>query len=172
MVTVVQGDLTGQDVDAIVNAANEHLRHGGGVAAAIVRAGGRSIQEESDRWVAAHGPLSPGVAAVTGGGALPARFVVHTAGPRYAEGADNAGLLAGAVTAALAAASAAGARTVAVPAISAGIFGYPRREATAVIAAAVVAWLSDHPDALDEVRLVGWDAVTAADFAAGLGAAG
>ncbi len=167
-VRVVQGDLTRQPVDAIVNAANERLAHGGGVAAAIVRAGGHSIQDESDRWVAEHGPLGRGQAAVTEAGKLAARWVVHTVGPRYQEGQDNEAMLADAVTAALVAGAGAGARSLALPAISSGIFGYPRNEATAVIARTVVGWLESNPGKLDEVRLVGWDEGTAADFAAGL----
>ena len=167
-VRAVRGDLTTQDVDAIVNAANEYLDHGGGVAAAIVKAGGHSIQEASHRWVAQHGPLGRGVAAVTQAGQLDARIVVHTVGPRYREGQDNADLLAEAVTAALDAAAAARARSVALPAISAGIFGYPRDEATRLIARTVVAWLERHPGMLEEVRLVGYDEGTAADFTAAL----
>lgn len=163
-ITVVHGDLTTQQVDAVVNAANEHLAHGGGVAAAIVRAGGRGIQDESDAWVRAHGPLSPGVAAVTGAGAMLAQWVIHVAGPRFRDGQDNAGLLGAAVRAALDAAAATRARSVALPAISAGIFGYPLTEATAVIAAAAQAWCREHPYTLDEVRLVGWDERTAEAF--------
>ena len=71
MIKVVQGDLTAQPVAAVVNAANEHLQHGGGVAAAIVRAGGQEIQTESDEWVAEHGPIGPGRAAITSGRPLP-----------------------------------------------------------------------------------------------------
>ena len=155
-ITVIQGDITTQDVDAIVNAANEHLAHGGGVAAAIARAGGPTVQSESDAWVAAHGPLSPGVAAATSGGEMVARWVVHVAGPIHRDGQDNAGLLKTAVRAALVAATNAGARSVAVPAISAGIYGYPVTDATRVIAATVGEWCAEHPKALDEVRLVGW----------------
>lgn len=171
-VSAVEADLTRQEVDAIVNAANQHLQHGGGLAGAIVRAGGWEIQDESERWVAEHGPLSPGVAAVTGAGRLPARFVVHVAGPRYRAGQDNEGLLGAAVAAALDAAAAHGCRTVAMPAISAGIFGYPLAEATRVIAAAGAAWAREHPGALDEIRLVGFDEATAGAFAAGLAALG
>jgi len=167
-VTVVRGDLTDQEVDAVVNAANEHLAHGGGVAAAIVRAGGRIIQEESDAWVARHGPLLPGRAAVTGAGNLPARHVVHVAGPRYRPGRDNAALLRTAVRAALDATVAAGDRSVASPAISAGVFGYPREEATRVIAAEGVRWAGEYPGCLDEIRLVGYDAGSAEDFARAL----
>lgn len=168
-VRATQGDLTQQDVDAVVNAANEQLAHGGGVAAALARAGGPRVQAESDEWVAEHGPLAPGKAAVTTAGELPARMIVHVVGPRYREGQDNAALLTAAVRAALDAAVDAGARSVALPAISAGIFGYPRRQACAVIAAAARDWLAANPDALDEVRLVGYDAATTADFEAALG---
>jgi O-acetyl-ADP-ribose deacetylase (regulator of RNase III) len=170
LITAIRGDLTTQSVDAVVNAANEHLAHGGGVAAAIVRAGGRVIQEESDAWVDTRGPLSPGVAAVTGAGAMPARWVIHVSGPRYRSDQDNPGLLATAVRAALDGATEAGARSVALPAISAGIFGYPLEEATAVIAAAVRAWCDANAGALDEVRLVGWDEETTRGFTKALDA--
>lgn len=167
-IRVVQEDLTAQDVDAVVNAANEYLKHGGGLAAAIVRAGGHSIQDASDRWVAEHGPLRRGVAAITPAGKLAARFVVHTVGPRYLEGQDNEALLREAVAAALSAAVAAGAKSIALPAISSGIFGYPAAEAAAVIAAEVVAWIENHPGSLSEVRLIGYNEASAADFEAGL----
>jgi O-acetyl-ADP-ribose deacetylase len=168
-ITAVTGNLTMQRVDAVVNAANEHLQHGGGVALAIARAGGPAVQEESDRWVAEHGPLSPGVAAVTTAGDMAARVVVHVAGPRYRDGQDNAGLLGQAVAAALDAAVAEGCRTVALPAISAGVFGYPLDQAAAVIAGAVRAWIAGHPDRLDEIRLVGRDEATTGAFESALG---
>lgn len=167
-VFVVQGDITGQPVEAIVNAANETLAHGGGVAASIVGAGGRVIQEESDQWVREHGPVERGQAAVTTGGALQASHVVHVVGPRYQAGRDNEGMLRDATVAALEAAAAVNARSLAFPAISAGIFGYPRIEATRVIAVSVVDWLTTHTGMIDEVRLVGFDAGTARDFAKGL----
>lgn len=167
-ITVVAGDITEQTADAVVNAANTDLSHGGGVAAAIARAGGAVIQEESDAWVAAHGPLSPGAAAVTSAGAMPARWVVHVAGPIHQPGQDNAGLLATAVRAALDTASRLGARSVAMPAISAGIYGYPAAEATAVIATTVQEWCRANPQALDEVRLVGYGADVVAGFGAAL----
>jgi O-acetyl-ADP-ribose deacetylase len=162
----VQADLTRIEVDAVVNAANEHLAHGGGVAAALSRAGGPTVQRESDAWVAEHGPVGPGQAAVTTAGRMPAAHVVHVVGPRYRSGQDNAGLLRQAVRAALGAAAAAGAGTVALPAISAGIFGYPPAEATAVIARACAGWLDEHPDRLRTVLLVGYDAQSAQMFAA------
>jgi len=164
----VHGDLTRQNVNAIVNAANEHLAHGGGVAAAIVRAGGRIVQDESNEWVRTHGPLGSGQAAVTSAGLMPAEFVIHTVGPRYRSGQDNEGLLRTAVRAALDAAVDIGARSLAFPAISAGIFGYPRAEATEAIASEIVRWVSEHPDDVDEVRLVGFDEGTTDDFGRGL----
>lgn len=167
-ITVARGDLTTQDVDALVNAANEHLAHGGGVAAAISRAGGPTIQRESDAWVATHGLLAPGVAAVTSAGAMTARWVVHVAGPIHGVARDNEGLLATAVRAALDSAVSVGARSVALPAISTGIYGYPMEEATRVIAETVTAWCVRHPDALQEVRLVGWDAGAVEGFARAL----
>lgn len=171
VVAVAQGDLTRQEVDAIVNAANPHLKHGGGLAAAIVRAGGREIQAESDRWVDEHGPLTEGVAAVTGAGELPARHVIHTAGPVYEARSDrNEPLLRAAVRAALDAAQGVDARSLGLPIISAGVYGYPQAEAAAIIADAVVGWLRAHPGSLDEVRLVGYDAQAAADLAAALAA--
>ena len=167
-VFVVQGDVTGQPVDAIVNAANEALAHGGGVAAAVVGAGGRVIQEESDQWVREHGPVRRGQAAVTTAGALQASHVIHVVGPRYQTGQDNEGMLRDATFAALDAAASIHARSLAFPAISAGTFGYPRPEATKVMARAVVEWLAAHASTVEEVRLVGFDGGTARDFASGL----
>ncbi len=139
------------------------------MAAAIVRTGGRVIQEESDQWIRDHGPVGRGTAAVTTGGALQASHVIHVVGPRYREGQDNAGLLAEAVTAALSAAEATELKSLAMPAISAGIFGYPRDEATKVIAGAVCAWFDEsEPEFLREVRLVGYDRLSAREFAEAL----
>ena len=167
-VVVIAGDLTAQAVDAIVNAANNRLQHGGGVAAAIVRAGGRIIQDESDQWVRSHGTLPADGAAVTSGGALPAGYVIHVAGPIYREGEDNEGLLRGAVSAALQAAAEVGARSIAFPAISAGIYGYPIAEATAVLADEIVGWTEQRPGLLREVRLVGYDTAAATHMQNGL----
>jgi putative ATPase len=164
VVRIVLGDITRLEVDAIVNAANEDLVHGGGVAAAIATAGAPDVDAESRQWVRQHGRLRPGVAAVTAAGAMPARFVVHVAGPVYRRGAPNEALLAEAVAAALDAAAAAGARSVALPAISAGIYGYPVAEATMVIATRAVRWLGEHPDALDDMILVGFGEETTEGF--------
>jgi putative ATPase len=167
-IVAVTGDLTAQPVDAVVNAANNRLQHGGGVAAAIVRAGGRIIQDESNQWVRTHGSLPADGAAVTTAGAMPAEHVIHVAGPIYREGQDNEGLLRAAVAAALEAAADVGATSIAFPAISAGIYGYPIAEATAVLADEIVRWTQRHPEALRQVRLVGFDATAAAHMQNGL----
>lgn len=169
-VRAVRADITALEVDAVVNAANETLQHGGGVAAAISRAAGPALQMDSDTWVREHGPLSPGAAAVTTAGEMPARMVVHVVGPRYREGQDNEGMLEAAVKAALGAAAQHGARSVALPAISAGIFGYPRPDATRVIARTVNSWLAANPQTVETVFLVGYDAPATADFERALAA--
>jgi len=169
-ISTAQDDLTTMDVDVIVNAANERLAHGGGLALAIVRAGGDVIQQESDGWVLEHGPLHPGIAAVTGSGSLPCQAVVHVAGPVYKEGRDNEELLRTAVGAALAAATGEEHRSVALPAISAGIFGYPMDEASAVIASAAADWAEEHPNALHQIVLVGFSDRATEAFEAGLAA--
>jgi len=164
---VVQGDITTVEVDAVVNAANERLQHGGGVAAAIARAGGPVVVDESDDWVRDHGPLRNGRAAVTTAGRMPAKHVIHVVGPRYRPGQDNEGMLHAATVAALAAAVAGGDDSVAVPAISAGIFGYPPAEATEVIVGAVANFLRIH-GAPSRVLLVARDEAMVAHFVAAL----
>ena len=118
---LVSADLTERDVDAIVNAANTHLQHGGGVAGAIVRKGGRIIQDESDRI----GYVPVGGAAITSAGKLKARFVIHTVGPMMGEGDEDAKLRK-AINSVLALATEKGFTSISVPAISAGIYGFPK----------------------------------------------
>jgi O-acetyl-ADP-ribose deacetylase len=119
-IEIVEGDITRLEVDAIVNAANSRLQHGGGVAAAIVRSGGPAIQQESDRI----GHVPVGSAAATSAGTLPARYVIHAVGPRMGEGDEDA-KLASATRAALETAEELRLSSIAFPAISTGIFGYP-----------------------------------------------
>ena len=118
---LVLGDLTERDVDAIVNAANSHLQHGGGVAGAIVRKGGQIIQDESDSI----GFTPVGTAVITSAGSLPAKFVIHTVGPRMGEG-DEDNKLKNAVLSSLLLASSKKLRSISIPAISSGIFGFPK----------------------------------------------
>jgi O-acetyl-ADP-ribose deacetylase (regulator of RNase III) len=164
MLEAVLGDLTDERVDAVVNAANEHLRHGGGLAGAIVRRGGETIQWESDRLA----PVPVGGAVSTSAGDLPSRWVIHAVGPRWGEG-DEEEKLRSAVRSSLAEAHRLGARSVALPAISTGIFGYPKESGTRVLVDEVRGWLAWHPNAgLHSVRLVAFDDVTADLFARAL----
>ena len=121
---MVRGNLLEEPVDAIVNAANGHLAHGGGVAGVISRAAGPELQQESDRLVAERGPFPTGSAVVTGAGKLPFKGVIHAVGPRSGEG-DEEGKLAQALTAAFQRARERSWQSVAFPAVSAGIFAVP-----------------------------------------------
>lgn len=165
---VIQGDLTAAQVDVIVNAANEHLRHGGGVAAALAAVGGEEFVEDSFRWVSEHGPVRPAEAAITIAGGLPARWVVHVVGPRYWEEGDKPARLREAVRAALDSSAKLGARTVAMPAISAGVFGYPLEEATSLIASECVQWVQQNQGRLNQIQLFGYDPRSVQAFQAGL----
>jgi O-acetyl-ADP-ribose deacetylase (regulator of RNase III) len=138
---LVEGDITALDTDAIVNAANEHLAHGGGVAGVISRRGGPAIQRESNEWVRQHGPVRTGSAAITSGGNLKARYVIHAVGPVYDGTPRSAELLASAVRAVLQMADEHGLKSVVLPAISTGIFGYPLEEAAQVMLRAAIAYL-------------------------------
>ena len=157
----VRGDMTTERVDAIVNAANSNLAHGGGLAGAIVARGGSVIQEESDKLA----PVATGNAAVTSAGALPSRWVIHAVGPIWGTGNEEASLRS-AVGASLDRAVELGATSIALPAISTGIFGYPKEEGTTTIVEKARSWLDDHPDSsLTTVRFTAFDELTAELFA-------
>jgi len=164
LLEAVLGDLTEEAVDAIVNAANSGLVHGGGLAGAIVRRGGAIIQEESDRMA----PVPVGSAVVTGAGSLPSRWIIHAVGPRWGEGEEERKLRS-AVRSSLDRAEELGALSVAIPAISTGIFGYPKAEGTATIVSEVLRWLRAHPESgVRRLRLTAFDRPTAELFAAAL----
>ncbi len=135
------GDITEIATDAIVNAANEHLVHSGGVAGAIARKGGPVVQQESEAWIRQHKRVPTGSAAITSAGNLRARYVIHAVGPVYDGTPRSAELLASAITSALQLADAYHLKTIALPAISTGIFGYPLSEAARVILGAAIAYL-------------------------------
>jgi O-acetyl-ADP-ribose deacetylase (regulator of RNase III) len=164
-IVLLEGDITAQEVDAIVNAANSSLLGGGGVDGAIHRRGGPAIVEECRRLRATDWPdgLPTGEAAATTAGDLPARWVIHTVGPVYDEVDDAAGLLARCHTASLRVADEIGATTVAFPAISTGVYGYPLNEAAPVALRAATEADTD----VAEVRFVlfGTDAFDAFDRA-------
>jgi len=154
-IILVQGDITEQEVDALVNAANSKLLGGGGVDGAIHRRGGPAILEECRRIRAERFPdgLPTGQAVATTAGDLPARWVIHTVGPVYSKSEDRSGLLASCHVESLRVADELGARTVAFPAISTGVYGYPVEEAAAVAVEAVRTADTD----VDEVRFVLFD---------------
>jgi len=165
-VSVYHGDLTGARVDAIVNAANAHLAHGGGVAGAIVRRGGSEIQRESDAWVRQHGPAGHDRPALTGAGKLPCRFVIHAVGPVWQDGArsEDANLRA-AYASSLELAHAQGFRSIAFPSISTGIFGFPVERAAPIALGAALDFCAAHPDSpLREIRFTLIDAPTVEVF--------
>ncbi|MGB9785208.1 MAG: ADP-ribose-binding protein [Fervidicoccaceae archaeon] len=132
-ILLLRGDITELEVDAIVNAANSFLEHGGGVALAIVRKGGEEIQRESREIVRKLGPIPAGSVAVTGGGKLKCKYIIHAVGPRYGE-EDGDRKLASAIEASLKKAEELGLESIAFPAISTGAFGYPYREAAEIMA--------------------------------------
>jgi O-acetyl-ADP-ribose deacetylase (regulator of RNase III) len=157
---IAQGDLTEEPLDAIVNAANAHLLHGGGVAGAIVRKGGHQIQEESNAWVREHGPVTHAQPAYTSAGKLPCRYVIHAVGPVWGEGDEDA-KLAAAVSGSLAVASRLGLNTMALPAISTGIFGFPKEGAARISLAAILDYIRGHPEtSLKLVRVTLFDQET------------
>jgi O-acetyl-ADP-ribose deacetylase (regulator of RNase III) len=156
-VDTLRADITREAVDAIVNAANNRLARGGGVCGAIFAAAG----PELDTACAAVGGCATGDAVVTPGFRLPARWIVHTVGPVWHGGGEGeAALLASCYSRSIEVAAAAGARSLAFPAISTGIFGYPSDEAAAIAVQTVRA----SAGALDLIRLVAFDAETYARY--------
>ncbi len=151
---LVQGDLTEAEVEAIVNAANRYLQHGGGVAGAIVRRGGIQIQRESDAWVQAHGPVSHAQPAYTSAGSLPCRYVIHAVGPVWGSGGEDAKLRS-AVRGSLALADQLSLQSIAFPAISTGIFGFPKERAAWIMLGEIKSYLDETPKTgLTQVQIV------------------
>jgi len=141
---VVRGDITGMNTDAIVSAANSRLTHGGGVAGAIVRKGGKIIQEESDTWIYARGEVPVGGAAITSAGALPARYVIHAVGPRMGDGDEDRKLMESLI-ASLKLAEKHKLKSIAFPAISTGIFGYPVERCARIMIPTLMQYLRTDP---------------------------
>lgn len=172
-IQIVQGDITTEEVDAIVNAANERLQHGGGVAWAISKKGGIAIQRESDLWIRQHGPVTHSRPAWTSGGNLPAKYVIHAVGPVWdnPQHAEEIGKtdndLALAVTGSLAVADELGCSSIALPAISTGIFGFPKDRAAAIIYFAIENYFElNQSSGIQMVRLTLFDQHTVDVFLA------
>ena len=163
-VQIAQGDITLEQVDAIVNAANEYLQHGGGVAWAISKRGGPTVQKESDDWVRKHGPVPHAHPAWTLGGLLPAKHIIHAVGPVWGDG-DEDKKLSDAVTGSLRVADELKCKSISMPAISTGIFGFPKDRAAKIIFSAIEAYFSEVIDSsIQKVRLVLFDDATVKVF--------
>jgi O-acetyl-ADP-ribose deacetylase len=168
VIEVVQGDITKETVDAIVNAANETLLGGGGVDGAIHRAGGPAILAECRKL----NGCKTGDAKITTAGNLPAKHVIHTVGPIYRDGArGEPALLASCYRRSLEVAVANNAKTIAFPAISCGVYGYPIPEAARIAIGEVKAFSTAYPAKIERVRFVLFGENTYGPFAAALSAA-
>ncbi len=154
---LIQGDITEESVDAIVNAANSLLQHGGGVAGAIVRRGGPQIKIESEAWVREHGPVSHANPAFTNAGDLPCRYVIHAVGPVWGEG-DEDRKLSSAILGSLKLGDQLGISSMSFPAISTGIYGFPLERAAGIILDEFIEFLEAHEDSsINVIRLTLFD---------------
>ena len=147
IVHIVRGNITEEQVDAIVNPANEYLRHGAGVAGAIVRAGGKVIQEQSTAFVRKNGPVDISGIAVTGAGSLPCKYVIHVCGPRYGD-EDVESKLYLSFFNVLKRAGEIGIKTISIPAVSSGIFGVPKKICANSFFEAVIDYFESYPDSV------------------------
>ena len=161
-VTVVRGDITTQDVDAVVNAANNGMRGGGGVDGAIHRAGGPAVLEDCVRRFP--DGLATGDAGWTTAGEMRATWVIHVVGPNYSAGQRDRSLLTSCYSRALAVADELGASSVAFPLVSAGVYGWPKSDAID----AAVTTLRTTRTSVSEARLVAFDQATYDAIAAAL----
>jgi Predicted phosphatase homologous to the C-terminal domain of histone macroH2A1 len=156
--SIIEGDITKQATDAIVNAANPSLMGGGGVDGAIHRAGGPAILEECKQIVAKQGRLPTGKAAITTGGNLKAKHVIHTVGPIWHGGSKNeAELLKSAYSECLKLATEHKLASISFPSISTGIYGYPVAEAARIAVSTVVSFLKEQVTSIKQVLFVLFD---------------
>ena len=162
-IQIVQGDITTEAVDAIVNAANELLQHGGGVAWAISKKGGPAIQKESDAWIRHHGPVPHPAPAWTSGGLLPSKFVIHAVGPIWGDNNED-NKLESAVAGSLRVADELKCSSIAMPAISTGIYGFPKDRAAGIIFSAIKKYFEGNSSGLKVVKLVLFDTPTVDAF--------
>ncbi|OMJ89912.1 hypothetical protein SteCoe_7799 [Stentor coeruleus] len=160
-ISVLQIDITTVNTDAIVNAANDRLEHGGGVAAAISTKGGYTIQSESSKYIKEHGRLKTGDAAVTSAGNLPCKYVIHAVGPIWRNGHHQEDeLLESAIYKSLIKADEIKAKSIAIPAISSGIFGYPKPRCAVVMIRTVKKYIDERNSeecSLRDIRLTNFD---------------
>ena len=158
------GDLTEEQVDVIVNAANQWLEHGAGVAGAIVRKGGESIQRESNAWIAGHGKITHDQPAYTKSGTLPCLFVIHAVGPVWGEGQEE-DKLRRTLMGVLDLAARLDTRSIAIPPISTGIFGFPKEKAAPIFFNTIREyWSRNSKCSLNNIRITIIDEATSSVF--------
>jgi len=164
VLTLIQGDLTLQKVDAIVNASNARLRHGGGVALLILRRGGEVINRECKAWLRKNGPATHSKPAYTSGGDLDCRYIIHAVGPVWGRGDEDIKLKT-AIMSSLKLAEQLSLQSIAFSAISTGIFGFPKQRAADVFYQAFKEYFQENPEShLSDVRMVVFDEETCAAF--------
>jgi O-acetyl-ADP-ribose deacetylase (regulator of RNase III) len=164
LLVIGQGDITFEATDAIVNAANSQLSHGGGVAQAIAKEGGDVINKESRKWVQEHGPVSYDSPAYTSGGDLPCSFVIHAVGPVWGEG-DEDNKLSTAIRSSLTRAEELGVKSIAFPAISTGIFGFPVDRAAKIFMRVFKDYLlKESTEAVKTIKMILYDDHTLEEF--------
>jgi len=168
--SIIQGDITRQATDAIVNAANSGLMGGGGVDGAIHRAGGPAILEECKQVVSRQGRLPTGKAVITTGGNLKAKFVIHTVGPVWHGGSKGEPeLLASAYRESLKVVTENNLSSISFPSISTGAYGYPVAEAAEVAMNTVVSFLKERTSSIKEIVFVLFDSTTFQAYLSALG---
>lgn len=161
---ILQGDITIEAVEAIVNAANENLQHGGGVARAISQKGGPTIQQESDDWIRQNGLISHTHPAWTSGGLLPAKYIIHAVGPVWGSGGEDQ-KLSDAVTGSLRAADELKCKSISIPAISTGIFRFPTERAARIIFSSIDQYFAKTQESnVQQIRIILLDGTTLEAF--------
>ena len=149
VIKLVEGDITERNVDAIVNPANSYLQHGGGVAGAIVRKGGNTIQEESNKI----GFVEVGSSVITSSGLLSCKAIVHTVGPRMGEGNEDQ-KLSKAINSCLEVGLQKGFKSISIPAISSGIFGFPKDRCAKISVNETIAFFEKLDNLADSIQMV------------------
>ena len=163
MLQIKQGDITAEIADAIVNPANSHLRHGGGAALAIAQTGGPIIQKQSQELIKKIGHLPVSHAVITDGGLLPAKFVIHTVGPQWGEG-DEERKLRQAVENALFLGHLYNLRSLSMPAISSGIFGFPKDRCAQILLQTAIDFFLRLETPMERIIFCNYDAETYQHF--------
>lgn len=165
LIEIVQNDITKETSEAVTNAANSHLMHAGGLALAIARKGGKNIQIESKEYIKEHGPISTGASGVTSAGDMPSKYVIHTVGPMYSEHTPDmaSALLQSSILNTLEKARDLKVKSLSIPAISSGIFGFPKQECANIILCNIINWSAQEAALtgnMENVRICNFDLPT------------